>query len=175
MPSKVYVDSSIFLGWLQGKTSTVNRTQGFLNQVTRGFFNAVTSTVALSEVIKVIRKNQVANGVYNSNQWDVKERNALRAIFSIKGLSVLKGEPYETLHAPSLMTFGKISSASLALVKKYPGSVGRNYKTGIKEHDGIGTADAFHIVLAKRFDCDMLATLDNDFNETRNEITPLVI
>ena len=175
MTSKVYIDTSIFLGWLLGNLKTNQKTQEFLNKINQGLYDGVTSTLVLNELIKVIRKNKVENNILDVIKWDATERKAIQAIFAIKGLSVIKGEPNDAKKHISQMTFGRISSEALVLMKKYPGKVGTNYKTRKKEHDGISPVDAYHIILAKRCDCDLLATLDNDFIETHSEITPLVI
>ena len=175
MTSRVYIDSSIFLGWLLGNPKANQKTQEFLNKINQGLYDGVTSTLVLNELIKVIRKNSVEHNILDAIKWDATERKAIQAIFAIKGLSVIKGEPNDAKNYIGQMTFGRISSEALVLMKKYPGKVGTNYKTGKKEHDGISPVDAYHIILAKRCDCDLLATLDNDFMETRSEITPLVI
>jgi len=171
---KVYVDSSVFLGWLCGNTGTVHRTQQFLNQITSGQISGIVSTLVLNEVIKVIRKILVERGM-TARQWNQNELQAIRSIFGIQGLTVVKGEPNETQSDISLMTFGKISSAALAIIKRYPGRIRNNRRTGRPEHDGISPVDSYHIVLAKRFHCDALATLDHDFNETSPEIAPMII
>ena len=61
------------------------------------------------------------------------------------------------------------------IMKIFPGRA-REDKRGLGyEYDGLGNSDCTHIFLAKRYDCQLLATFDSDFEESRPEIQPLLM
>jgi predicted nucleic acid-binding protein len=43
------------------------------------------------------------------------------------------------------------------------------------KHKGVGCVDCLHIALAKRIGCDMIATFDRGFEETKGEIEAFII
>lgn len=178
---RVYFDSSVFVAWLMGSGfTTQGRAASFIDGVRDGKYEGIISTVTLMEVVKVLRYLYVEKGKQDPGFWNTKTNEAIEKIYRLPKMKIVKGLISETgkTYSPTLcdeMAFGKFIDESLELLKKYSGSVKQDSRGKKLEHNGISVVDALHIIIAKKFECNKIVSFDNDFEETKMEIEPVVI
>jgi len=169
---RIYIDTNILVYWLFPKnTLTAKPSADFLKDVEDGKYIGVISYLTINELFKSIRGMLVKDGKTSITLWKAKEKEAMRKIFALssKFVEIVSGKKDDCKAIQDDLAFGKISDDAFLIMDKYPGQVTKN------KHDGLSTIDTYHVVLAKLFDCNKIASIDNDFKECSNEIPPLSV
>ena len=158
--------------WLLPKnTSTSKPSTDFLKDVQNGKYIGVISYLTINELFKSIRNILVHEGKTDVAVWKSKEEEAIRKIYALPKdfVEIVSAKVDDCSAKEEDLVFGKISDDAFTLMETYRGKVTKN------KHDGLSTVDSYHVVLAKLFECNKIASIDNDFNETSNEIPRLAV
>jgi len=148
----------------------------FMNDVQSGKYQGIISYLTLNEILKIIRNLLVKKGKTDPDVWRREEENAIERIYKLPNSSfeILAGLPDESITSSDELHFGKISNDALEIMKKYSGKV-KEIPGSDDEHDGLSTVDTYHIILAKKFNCEKIASFDKDFVEASSEIGTIVL
>lgn len=176
---RIYIDANVLVYYFYSKYRPYfyQKANDFLLKVQGGKFEGVISCITIMEFIKSLRELFVEYGKIGSMQ-EVENlvQQFVRDVFSIAHLKFVGGCPADM--GPTFRTeelYKAVSSKALQIMQKYPGKIGTSAEAGEPEHEGIHTADAFHVILAKRLQCNKLATFAWEFKQTASEITPLIL
>jgi len=179
---RIYIDSNVFVYcfYSKHKPNLYAKAKDFLSKVENGKFVGIVSSATIMEIIKSLRELLVKYGRVKSTQ-DVETlvQQCISPLFSIPPdrMKFLEGRPPDLIPMPEAkeMYYYNVSNEALRTMQKYPGKIGTDMDTGEPEHKGLHAVDTFHVVLAKKLQCDKLATFAWEFKETAAEITPLIL
>ena len=175
--NRVYIDTNVLINWLFGvKATTAKPATDFIKDIENGRYKGVISFLTLNELLKVIRNLMVERGKTDPTFWERKGNEAIDKIYRIKkeNIEIVSGTTTDCEKSEDELLFGKISDQAYTVMEKYPGGILQ--KVGEKDkHDGMSTVDTFHVILAKIFNCDKIASFDGDFKEVSSEIKQLVV
>ncbi len=148
-----------------------------MRDFSRGAYEGIVSLLAIKELIKILRELFVSRGVTDKTVWMREEGNLIRKINKLSGIKVIEGRPDERKNVTSTedMMFGNISHDALDVMLKYGGSSKWDDYEKAVIHDGLHPMDALHVVIAVRMGCGKIVTFDHDFEETKNEVYPIVL
>lgn len=175
--NRIYIDTNVLINWLFGVTATtVKPATDFIKDVENGRYKGVISYLTLNELLKVIRNIMVQQGKTDPALWKSKGKDAINKIYKIKkdNMEIVSGITTDCKKSGDELLFGKISDQAYTVMEKYPGRTLQGVREKDK-HKGMSTVDTFHVILAKIFNCDKIASFDDDFQEANSEIKQLVV
>ena len=176
--NRVYIDTNVLFNWLFGvKATTAKPATDFIKDVENGKYVGIISDVTLNELVKIIRNIMVERGQTDPASWERKKKEAIRKIYAIKKeqIEIVSGTINDCEKSEDDLVFGKISDQAYNIIQKYPGVAKWDDSEKKTKHKGMSTADTFHVILAKIFNCDKIASFDSDFKEVSSEIKQLVV
>lgn len=176
--NRIYIDSSVLINWYSGDSSSsaFMNAYNFLKDVSQGKYEGLVSLLAIKEVVKGIRNIFAKKGESNPAVWMVEEKSFINRISRFQGIKIIEGRPDErTGLATDPMVFGSISRDALQIMMNHGGKSKFVEATKKLEHDGVHPMDVLHIALAKKMGCSKIATFDEDFLETKDELEPMLL
>jgi predicted nucleic acid-binding protein len=168
-----YIDTMILVYYLKKNYDKARAAtaKNFLKKIEDGYFNGVISTLAIGELIKVLREIMVEHeNVTLPKDWQEEIKRGLQTIYGLKNVKLVKN--FITASTGQPVTLDYVSTEGLRIIDTYPGKTERNSR-GDPVHDGCHIMDTYHIVLAKELGCSKIATFDNDYVETKHECDAL--
>jgi predicted nucleic acid-binding protein len=176
---RLYIDTNVLLHYLKTnyRPDFANLARDLVQKIEDGSYEGVVSTLTLAELMKVLREMIVTfEHGHDPTDWNDQIEKGFRSIFSIGNIKVVK--QYVKRNNQPLL-FDDVVEEGLRIMKQFPGNIvekdDKETNTKKYRHNGIHSVDAYHIKLAKELQCAKIATFDNDFDETRAEIVPLIL
>lgn len=176
---RLYLDTNVLLHYLKTnyRPNFAKLAGDLVQKIEDGIYQGVVSTFTLAELVKVLREVMVRYEHENNPiNWNSQIEKGLESILNIGNIHVVKH--YAKTNEQPLL-FDEVIEEGLRIMMQFPGNV--KLKTDKKRHtkkyhhEGLHIDDAYHIKLAKDLLCAKIATFDNDFDETRAEIVPLLL
>lgn len=186
---KGYIDTNIIIAYAAGPSKDPNyqKAKDVFDEVKRGNYVGVISTLTLIEVIGVLRtligrERTVLQGFSYNEQADYVKDEAqnwynqlIAEILQMPNIKIEKGKQANL--QSTLETAFEIMTEIKGVVKFYQqcGICGSNHPASA--HKQVLAADILHALIAKDTVCDFLVTFDKGFNGLSNEprISPLQI
>lgn len=178
MVQRIYLDTNIFIhcGLSQLDQGKAKRSKKLLEQISQGKYEGVVSTLCLLEICEVVRGLAVeVLGVNSPADWKAMISSTIEFIFKNKNIKVIESNPEERLGTSKIkdLMYCSVVDDAHRMIVKYSGTT--KEERGKFVHKGVGCVDCLHLALAKMVECDLIATFDRGFEETRIEVEPLII
>jgi hypothetical protein len=95
----------------------------------------------------------------------------------MRNIYFIEGRPPDFKLMPEVehLYYHVVSNEALGILRACTGRPDIEPHTGGTVHFGLHAPDVFHIVLAKKLQCDKLATFEWNFKEAEKEIVPLIL
>lgn len=178
MVERLYLDTNIFVhcGLIHLNKDKARRSKKLLKQISEGKYQGIVSLLCLTELCEVIRGLSVeALGVYSPKDWKEMIKETMKFIFGTPNVKIIENNPNERVGTSMIkdLLYCSVAEEAYRLIEKYEGKTAE--ERGEFKHKGPGCVDCLHIALAKRINCDKIATFDRDFEMTKKEIEPFII
>ena len=178
MVQRLYLDANIFVhcGLKRLDEDKARRSKKLLKQIAEGKYEGVASLLCLTEICEVIRGLAVeVFNIHSAKDWREMIEETVRFVFQNKNIKIIENNPNERIGTARIkdLLYYSIAEEAHKLIKNYEGKTVKE-QDGFR-HKGVGCIDCFHLALAKRIGCDMIATFDRDFEETKGEIEPFIV
>jgi len=161
-----YVDSSVLLNLFLGSSrpGEADAAKRFMARIAQGAAKGIVSTWVLMEVITVLRRARAKKGVTKTEEIETGVESVLGSIYRIRNLKFVSGKPDEISHTGGqALELWRILEDGLEHLRDSLYTVEWNEEQKSYLINGIAGNDALHIMLAKAFGCDSLATFDKGF------------
>jgi len=175
---RIYLDSSVLVNYSfkKGNEQFSLLAMTLLNKVQIGLYEGVISTLCLMELMTSLRGLLTSHGVRDPQKWRSAIEEAFQAIFRVKNIVLVEGNPNERIGTDEIrdLFYSSIVWEAFEILTKHPGKAGLDKENKLK-HDGLSAPDVIHIALAKRLACSEIASFDEDFLESKGEIYALIL
>ena len=177
---RLYIDANVIVYYFytRQREDFSRKARNLLQKIENNKFEGVVSSLTLMEVMKSLRELLVRyGGIHRVDEVEKIIREALSALFAIRNIRIVEGRPpeFKPMRETQELHFCTVCNEALGILRECPGKPHVDRETGETVHMGLHVPDFFHVVLAKKCQCDKLATFDWDFKEAQNEIVPLIL
>ncbi len=172
---RYYLDTCVLVNYFK----TYNKTHGiratmFLSRIQSGIYKGVVSDFCLIEFMRVLRRACYdIEGKRDPLVWEAEFKKAVEALFKMRNLEMISEKHFATSSGES-PSFHMVLEEAARMMRTYHGRVEADSKLQFK-YSGLSAADCIHVFLAKRYQCNGLATFDHGFEECKSEIMPLIL
>jgi predicted nucleic acid-binding protein len=178
--NRLYIDSTVLVyhEFKNFKPTFSQRSEELLSKIERGKYEGIVSILSIMELVKSIRGLLTECNNCDKNAWREATRSAIEAIYKIKNIQIIEGDPTERKTSSQIedLLYSTFIWKGFEILNKYPGKPGKSKSINHDfEHDGLSPVDTLHITLAQKMSCSKIATFDHDFKESRGEIMPLML
>jgi len=177
---RLYIDSNVLVYYFYTKQQRdfSKKAQALLKKIENTKFEGVISSFTLMEVIKSLRELLVKYGNIRKVA-DIEEiiRQQISGLFAIRNIRFVEGRPPDFTPMPEVkeLYFCTVCNEALGIISECTGKPDIDRGTGEVVHRGLHAPDILHVALAKKLQCDKLATFEWNFQETIKEIVPLIL
>lgn len=177
---RLYIDSNVLVYYFYSKQRRqfFKKSKKLLEKIANNKFEGVISSLTLMELVKALRELLVQFGQIRKVE-DVEEiiHKNVSSLFAIGNIRFVEGGPpdFESMPEVEELYFCTVCREALATINECTGKPDIDRETGRIVHKGLHAPDILHIILAKKLQCDKLATFEWNFKEAKDEIVPLIL
>jgi len=177
---RLYIDSMVLIYYFYSKQRKdfSEKAKIFLQKIERAKFEGVISSLTLMEVIKSLRELLIKYGnIRKIAEIEEIIRQQISGLFAIGNIRFVEGRPPDFRPVPEAeeLYFCTVCNEALAILHECTGKPDYDREEDKIVHKGLHAPDILHIVLAKKLQCDKLATFEWNFREAEKEIVPLIL
>ena len=177
---RIYIDTNVLVYYFytkqRGDFSAIAKS--FLQRVEKAKFEGVISSLTLMELIKSLRELLVKYGhIKDSKTIEEIISKIVSQLYAVNNIHFVEGRPpdFEPATEVEKLYYYVMSHESLKLLQLCKGRISAESDSGEPKHEGLHPLDVLHVVLAKRLNCDKIATFERNFRESASEVVPLIL